>query len=270
MYASLTLTDLLALASLPAVFAASTLDASTITGRPGDPAAMVRDAEGFTLAFAEDFATDPNSNGKWSVHRYADDSNTEAVWDSIGQTWHLTRPFESRAAAVFANYELTATEWKAQFRYRVGKLGGDHNGGDGFVFMFYKDAGAYGQPEAGSSLGFEVYPETAVRGYGVEFDNYYTLFCDPSENRHIAIIHNDVCNELAFVDDERTGDNLWHTAEVKFITGTIIIQIDGETVLRSQLLHPDHTYSGVGFGAGTGVAVADHEIDSFRLWVRAD
>ena len=225
------------------------------------------DGPPMTLVFSDDFSTDPNSNGKWSVHRYADDSNGEAVWDTMAKTWHLTRPTVSRAAAVFANYELTATEWKAQFRYRVGKLGGDHNGGDGFVFMFYKDKNAYGQPEAGSSLGFEVYPDTAVQGYGVEFDNYYTLFCDPSENRHIALIHDVVCNELAFVDDERTGDNRWHTAQVKFISGLISIEIDGATVLWFQLAHPNLTFSGIGFGAATAVAVADHEIDDFRLWM---
>ena len=94
------------------------------------------------LVFADDFSTDPNTNGLWTIHRKVGDPTSEAAWDPTAQVWHLTRPAGNRAAAVFANYDLTATDWKAQFRYKVA---GD---ADGSVFMFYKDKDAMECPTA--------------------------------------------------------------------------------------------------------------------------
>ncbi len=127
--------------------------------------------DGLTLVFSDNFSTDPNTNGLWTINRYAGSPSTEAAWDATRQIWHLTRPFTDRGVAVFANYDLTAAEWKASFRYKVGKLGGVNGGGDGFVFMFYKDKSAYGKPEFGMYMGFEVAPGTPVSGYGLEFDH---------------------------------------------------------------------------------------------------
>src|SRR5262249_20569738 len=100
---------------------------------------MSSEAPSFVLAFSDDFSTDPNTNGQWMIHHYDGRRNSQSVWDSAARAWHLTRPVGGIGLAVFANYELTATTWKAQFDYRAARLGGLQNGGDGFVFMFYKN-----------------------------------------------------------------------------------------------------------------------------------
>ncbi len=179
-----------------------------------------------SLVFADDFSTDPNTNGQWTIHRYVDDPTTEAVWSATKQTWHLTRPFEYLATAVFANYELTATEWRARFRYKVGQLGGVFGGGDGFIFMFYKDKGAYGKPAYGTWMGFELYFATPVPGYGLEFDNYDSGTCDPTPNNYIGLVQDSVCHSLTFLEDSRTGDNIWHLVEFRFKNGLISVAID--------------------------------------------
>ena len=63
------------------------------------------------------------------------------------------------------------------------------------------------------------------------------------------------------------GDSSWHQVQVIFVEGAIRITIDGETTLDTQLGNPDYSFSGVGFGAATGLEVGTYEIDNFRLWV---
>jgi len=199
-------------------------------------------ASPLTLVFSDDFSTNPNTNGLWTIHRYAGDPNTEASWDRAGQGWDLTRPATYRAAAVFANYELTATTWRAEFRYRVGNLGGLKEGGDGFVFMFYKDKGAYGTPAAGAEKGFEVTNGREAKGYGLQFDNYIQG-CDPPPNPYYAIIKNDVCSFLGGREFDWIGDNNWHLVQIAFAEGGIRITIDGETTLDTQLENFDYSFS---------------------------
>lgn len=225
------------------------------------------DAPPLAVVFADDFSTDPNTNGQWTIHRHVGDPRTEAVWDSAARAWDLVLPTANdRGVAVFANYELTATTWRAEFRYRVGKLGGLLDGGDGFVFMFYKDKAAYGVPASGAQMGFQLYNLAPVAGYGLEFDNYIQG-CDAGSSDYFALIQDDVCHALTGRQDDWIGDNTWHTVQFNFAEGRIRISIDGETTLNYQLADPDYSFSGIGFGAGTGSAVGDYEIDNFRLWV---
>ena len=219
-----------------------------------------------TLVFSDDFSTNPNTNGQWTIHRSFGDPKTEASWDAAGQGWDLVRPATSRGVAVFANYELTATTWRAEFRYRVGNLGGLQNGGDGFVFMFYKNKAAYGTPASGYQKGFELSNGTDVKGYGLQFDNYIQG-CDPSPTDYYALIRDNVCSFLGGHEFDWIGDNNWHLVEFAFAEGGIRITIDGETTLETQLADPDYSFSGIGFSAGTGSAYGTYEIDNFRLWV---
>jgi len=223
-------------------------------------------ASPLTLVFSDDFSTNPNTNGLWTIHRYANDPNTEASWDGAKQAWDLVRPATSRGVAVFANYDLTATTWRAEFRYRVGNLGGLKQGGDGFVFMFYKNKAAYGIPASGYQKGFELSNGTDVRGYGLQFDNYLQT-CDPSSTDYYAIIKDNVCTILGGLEFDWIGDNNWHLVQVAFAEGGIRITIDGETTTDSQIEDPDYSFSGIGFSAGTGSAYGTYEIDNFRLWV---
>ncbi len=224
------------------------------------------DASQSTLVFSDDFSTDPNTNGQWTIHRHAGDPNTEAVWDSFRQVWHLTLDRTDRAVAVFANYDLTAKSWRAEFRYQADNLGGLQQGGDGFVFMFYKNNAAYGTPASGAEKGFEVGYGTPVAGYGLQFDNYIQG-CDPQTSNYFALIQNDVCTFLVSRAYDWIGANNWHVVHITFAEGRIKISIDGEITLNTQLRDPDYSFSGIGFGAGTGSAYGDYQIDDFRLWV---
>src|SRR5215470_2359728 len=132
----------------------------------------------YTLVFSDDFSTDPNTNGQWTVFRRQGNLHTEGYWDPIQQVWYLTRQRTDLATAAFANYELTARVWKVDFNYKVDI--GAYGGGDGFVFMFYKDKSAYGTPQSGSYKAFETMnPDGStnpVRGYGLQFDTYQVSF----------------------------------------------------------------------------------------------
>jgi hypothetical protein len=118
-------------------------------------------------------------------------------------------------------------------------------------------------------MGFSVVNDPRVPGYGLEFDHYDSYTCDPTPNDYIAIIKDAICNsEEIFVEDTRVADGLWHSVECVFVNGQIKVSIDDAVLFKLKLRNPDYTFSGVGFGAGTGAAQADHQIDKFQLWVR--
>jgi len=219
-------------------------------------------SDNLVSAFADDFSVNPSSSGRWTIYRTQGDLNAEASWDATAQTLYLTRAVASRGTALFANYPLTTPRWRASFRYRAG--GG--SGADGFVFMFYKDISTYGQPCAGGGLGFILEQgHVPVSGYGVEFDNYLGS-SDPSE-RHIALVEDTTDHHLAWVNDERTEDNTWHSAQVDFAFGDISVMVDDGVVLSYSIPDPDYSYAGIGFGAGTGGLTNNHVIDDFIVEV---
>jgi hypothetical protein len=245
--------------SVVAAPAVNAVAAGAESGASLDPAT-------FTLVFSDDFTTNPNTNGLWTIHRYDRDSTTQAVWDKAAHAWHLTLPANNKGVAVFANYELTATTWKAEFDYRAAKLGGLQNGGDGFVFMFYKNKGAYGTPAFGASMGFQLSNGAPVAGYGMKFDNYIEG-CDPASRDFVALIQDDMCTVLAVQQGDWADGNVFHKAQVLYTEGSLTVAVDGYTILNYELTDPDYSFSGVGFGAGTGSAVGDYEIRGFQLWV---
>jgi Bacterial lectin len=225
----------------------------------------------YTLVFSDDFSTDPNTNGQWTVFRKQGNLDQEGYWDPIQQVWHLTRQQMSLATAAFANYELTAKVWKVDFSYHVNN---SPSGADGFVFMFYKDKSAYGTPESGQYMAFQrrnfnnpIHP-FPVRGYGLEFDTYNNPDCDPLLNNYVAIIQDEVCDSaLIYAPSGKIDDNVWHSVEFTFSNGRSACTIDGITVHGFRLSDPDYTYTGVGFGAGTGSFTSDQIIDNFQIWV---
>jgi hypothetical protein len=223
----------------------------------------------YTLVFSDDFATDPNNNGKWTVFRRQNNINAEGYWDAPSQTWYLTTKRNDLATAAFANYELTSTVWKATFRYKVDSHPG---GADGFCFMFYKDKGAYGVPDSGSYMAFQTRnPDNSknpVPGYGVEFDTYHGTGCDPLDTDYIGIIEDETCNTqivyqpLAIIDD-----NTWHAVEFRFTDGRVACFVDGKLLHGFYFPDPDYTYTGIGFGAGTRSFTSNQIIDDFQIWV---
>ena len=225
----------------------------------------------YTLAFSDDFSTNPNRNGQWTVFRRQGDPNREGSWDPIEQVWYLTRQHpQDLATAAFANYELTARVWKVNFNYKVDN---GPEGGDGFVFMFYKDKSAYGTPDSGSYKAFQTrnpdgsdYP---VRGYGLQFDTYQVSFggCDRLLENYVGIIQTVICRSLVEVPFGNIDDATWHSVEFTFDRGQLACTIDGETVLSFFLSHRDYSFTGIGFGAGTGGATSNQIIDDFQIWV---
>ena len=223
----------------------------------------------YSLVFSDDFSTNPNSNGQWTVFRRQGDLNEEGYWDAATHVWYLTRPKKDLAIAAFANYELTARVWKVDFKYRIDNTG---KGADGFVFMFYKDKGAYGTPDSGTYMGFQTRnpngSDNPVAGYGLQFDTYQYGGCDPVQENYVAIVEDVICNSakvyrpFAIIDD-----NIWHSIEFTYTNRHLSCTIDGTIVHGFVFDQVDYTYTGVGFGAGTGSQISNQIIDDFQIWV---
>jgi hypothetical protein len=114
------------------------------------------------------------------------------------------------AMAMFADYPLTAREWTACFRYKVG--GGSGSGSDGFALMCYKNQSSYHAAILGygGALGFQHYRTPYMRliaGYGITFDDWLNSDASDPSPAHIALLKNSVRHHLAYRNDFRTGDN---------------------------------------------------------------
>src|SRR5690349_3270819 len=214
----------------------------------------------YTLVFSDDFSTDPNSNGQWTVFRRQGIVTQEGFWNATEHDWYLTTKNKNLACAAFANYELTATTWKVDFKYRVDNAA---NGADGFVFMFYKDKGAYGTPDSGTYMAFQTRnpngSDNPVPGYGLQFDTYQYATCDPLVNQnYVAIVQDVICNSaMVFQPFSLIDDNVWHSVEFRFTDGRMTCTVDGKFFQGFALHDPDYTYTGIGFGAGTGSNISN-------------
>lgn len=210
------------------------------------------------VVFCDDFSSNPNTNGLWTIFRLNGDGANEASWDEGIGALFLTRALNARGSVVLANYELINKQWTAKFKYKAG--GG--SGADGFVFFFYKHKYAF---KNGSCSGMCFTPDNNyVPGYGIEFDNHYNPEIDKSPN-HIALIEGHNSNSLVYVDDFRTEDNRWHDAEVRFNNGRVTVLVDNTIVLDYLIETPNYNYSGIGFSGVTGALNHNHIIDDFSL-----
>jgi Bacterial lectin len=225
----------------------------------------------YHLVFSDDFSTDPNTNGNWTIFRRQHDPNNEGYWDPVHHDWYLTRATTNLAIAAFANYELTAQSWKVDFRYRVDN---GPMGADGFIFMFYKDKDAYGVPDSGSYMGFQTRnangSDNPVPGYGVQFDTYQYSGCDPILENYVAIAEDAICNHQVYQPCSKIDDNKWHFVEFAYNNAHLSLTIDGRTVSGFTMCKPDYTFTGVGFGGGTGSYVSNQIIDNVQIWVADD
>jgi len=213
-------------------------------------------------SYSDDFSAD---SGAWQYlgSAYRDQTNeylvlTESVYETAGVAW-----FKAPIQGSFT----------ASFRYKT--FGGSK--GDGFTLFFFKQN--YSSIGTGGSLGFTTYDNEIVPGYGIEFDGWknwlgdFQLFeggeinppdGDPSSS-HIALIEGYVGNHLAYVDDDRIGDNEWHQVFVEVQASSVRVFVDQELVLEwSGVLN--RTYDGFGFsGADGGVGTNWHIIDDFSI-----
>jgi hypothetical protein len=211
---------------------------------------------------SDDFSSD---SGFWqySGSAYRDKTNeylvlTESVYLTGGVAW-----FKAPIQGSFI----------ASFRYKT--FGGSK--GDGFTMFFFKQN--YSTVGTGGSLGFTTVDDKIVPGYGIEFDgwkNWVVDFqhfeggeinppgADPSSS-HIALIEGYVGNHLAYVDDNRIGDNQWHQVIVEVQASSVRVFVDQELVLLWE--GPlNRTFDGFGFsGADGGVGTNWHIIDDFSI-----
>jgi parallel beta-helix repeat protein len=244
-----------------------TLTSSQYVDETVDQTLAIGNGNGIDLVFdilstslMDDFSTDTGLWDYWG-RAYRDESNGYLV---------LTEPVEQPddTGIIWSKDEI-AQPFVVEFRYRAG--GG--TGADGFVFMFYKDRDY--EPWGGSCLGFGSQASSCtVPGYGIEFDNYHSG-ADPSAN-HIALIKDSPDNHLAYVDDPRTEDNLWHQARIQVGIDSVSVELDGEAILtwEGQI---DRSFAGLGFVGATGGLTNWHIIDDVRisfgddaLWLSVD
>ncbi len=211
------------------------------------------------LLLQDDFSKEPSSSWRLLNATY---------WDPEARYVVLTKPGGERVGIIWLKMNVTSP-FTAEFRYRVG--GG--SGADGFVFMFYK-YGDY-EPGIGGYLGFlcrpveRPCPRDDAPGYGVEFDNYLNSreaygMGDPSPD-HIALIKDHVNNHLAYVNDSRTEDNIWHRVKAVVREQDIDLFVDGGRTLtwRGQI---DRSSGRIGFGSGIWGQDHWHIIDDFKIY----
>ena len=201
---------------------------------------------------------------------YTDDFNTDSgMWsyvsnahlDSVNHCVILTENAGQQAGIAWLNPNIT-TDFDAEFSYKVGPNTG-YGGGDGFVFMFYKQKGY--TPASGGYLGFHDVEDGPVPGYGIEFDQFNNIGLFNETANHIALIKDSAGNHLATTGiDPRVSDNQWHNVEVEVKAPTITVYLDRTKVLNWS--GPiNKTFSGVGFSAGTYSAINQHVIDNFTI-----
>ena len=210
--------------------------------------------------FTDDFSTDSSA---WqymgSAHR-----------NQTGQYMTLTESSCMQAGVAFFNSPIPGA-FTVKFSY---KAGGGYSG-DGFTMFFYKQK--YSSFSEGGNLGFNL-GDAIIPGYGIEFDGWrnwagdfqsieggkQTSLGDPAD-KYIALIEDSVSNHLAYVNDSRTSDNIWHQVTVSVDASTVKVNIDNGLVLQWDGDF-NKTFDGFGFSAGNGqIGSNAHYLDNFSI-----
>jgi len=146
--------------------------------------------------------------------------------------------------------------FSVSFKYRAG--GGERSGADGFVFLFYQ------KKIIANVGGLLLATNVLSNGYGVEFDNYQNWEINDPSGNHIAL-KDKFSRHLAYVNDLRTEDNLWHAVVINIGYSNVTISLDSEIVLTwSGELDRTNTYLGFAGACGedTNWAIIDDVIIS--------
>jgi len=216
--------------------------------------------------FTDDFSTD---SGAWQYlgSAYRDQTNQHLV---------LTTSSNDQTGVAFFRTPIQDA-FTASFRYK--------GSGDGFLFFFYKQnypstiewEESYGDNGvAGGRLGFNT--QSIIPGYGIEFDGWANIAyefddivggapnpsADPSDS-HIALIKDFTGNHVAYVNDQRIYDNIWHQVSIEVQGSSVAVYFDQELVLQWNGVL-DRTYGGFGFSGSNGMVEASwHIIDDFSI-----
>lgn len=211
------------------------------------------------LIFIQDnFSEDPEE--RWILLK-------DAYWNKNEENLVLATTRQGDTGAIWIK-QTTTEPFTVEFSYYVG--GG--NGGNGFVFMFYKEGNF--DPGMGRYLGFSCRseqdkpcPQNDAPGYGIEWDTLYNNgygLGDPSAS-HIALIQNSTYNHLIYVNDTSTKDNQWHKAKIIVKEDTIKVYVDQKLVLN-WTNSINRTFSRMGFAASSMVHYDLHIIDNFKIY----
>ena len=164
---------------------------------------------------------------------------------------------------VYENAVLTDS-FKLSFEIQLGS-------GDGGSFMLETTGpNAVGDPGGGLAI-------AGLQGYAVEFDTYDNSDCGDPDADHVGI---DVLGAVCGQGEQESiqsfplapfGVNLqdgqWHSAEVALVDGTLILTLDGVTVVAGFML-PGWT-AGVsywyGFSGSTGSATALQQVRNVQV-----
>jgi hypothetical protein len=216
--------------------------------------------------FTDDFSTD---SGAWQYlgNAYRDQTNQYLV---------LTTSSNDQTGVAFFRTPIQGA-FTASFSYK--------GSGDGFLLFFYKQEypstidweESYGDNGvAGGRLGFNT--QSIIPGYGIEFDGWANIAyefadiiggnphpsADPSDS-HIALIKDFTGNHLAYVNDKRIYDNVWHQVSIEVQGSSVAVYFDQELVLQWNGVL-DRTYGGLGFSGSNGMVEASwHMIDDFSI-----
>lgn len=223
-----------------------------------------------TFEFFDDFTTDPNTNNKWEIYRYANDTSNEFSWDSANRRVYLTKAaVEKGCMAFFKNINTPLSG----FRLRTKGGAGGGTGADGWAFAFFKDRGPYethGRCYIGSSLGLQAWDgSNAVisSGYAVEFDNYQSG--GETSANHNALVDTSVGYPYTHIVRNDTSvaneDNITHEIEILYFGTTVTLRVDGSQHFSGGPASFNTSYSGIGFSAGTGGATNNHWIEDYVI-----
>ncbi len=173
-----------------------------------------------TVYFYNDFRMRPDS-ADW-------ETTGDTYWDESRQVMVLDRN-AGNAGGLWFTGDIPATEWYCSFRFRI--TGGPR--ARGLYFSFYS---------------LPTTSQTPPDGYTVEFDANYNSGTDPYNVRHVALLDG-TGQHLCYAPQNDFSDGSWHTAEISYKDGTILIDLDGSNVLGYWIETPDMSSLRFGFGA---------------------
>jgi len=196
-----------------------------------------------------------SDSGRWEYIGYAQ------LWSGSAE---LTQDLFNQAGVIWLKDEVRPP-FTISFSYEL-----NHSGGDGFVFMFCKDKNYL--PASGGSLGFEpAVGSVSAKGYGIEFDNYYSSLLFPDnewdpQTKHVALIKDSPQNHLVFsAADDKLFDGNVHSVRIDVKESSLDVYVDGSLILTSTNQLIDTTFGGIGFAASTGGTHDCYEIDNVSI-----
>jgi len=198
--------------------------------------------------------------------------NGSASYDTVEGAFVLTRNIQNQAGTVIYRRPIRTGNFDVRFDFRITPAPASFPA-DGLAFVIEKEGPtAVGAPGSGFGV-------AGLTGYGVEFDTYNNMNpitggggCGDVSFDHISVDSLTVCRDynnnplptpLASSGAEVVHpDGLWHGCSISVAGGLATVTVDGIQQLSNLpltgFLSGDSYH--FGFGAGTGMSYATHEV----------